>query len=90
MIDNVNIANYADDNRPFASGDTLLNVITSLENVIEKLFEWFINNHTKANQDKCHLLISTLTSISIKLKDYLIKNSDNVQLLGVTVDANLN
>ena len=34
--------------------------------------------------------MSTLTSISIKVKDYIIKNSDNEKLLGVTVDTNLN
>ena len=44
----------------------------------------------KANRDKCHLLMCTLTPIFIKVKDYLIKNSDNEKLLGVTVDANLN
>ena len=36
MIDDINIANYADDNTLFVSGDTPLNVITSLEHV-----EWF-------------------------------------------------
>ena len=29
MIDDINIANYVDDNTPFVSGDTPLNVITS-------------------------------------------------------------
>ena len=86
----INIANYADDNTPFVSGDTLLSVITSLENATVKLFEWFANNHMKANRDKCHLLMSALTPIFIKVKDYIIKNSDNEKLLGVTVDANLN
>ena len=89
-MDDINIANYTDDTTPFVSGDTPLNVITSLENVAEKLFEWFANNHMKANHDKCHLLMSTLAPISIKVKDYIIKNSDNEKLLGVTVDANLN
>ena len=42
----------------------------------------------KANHDKCHLLMSI--PISIKVKNYIIKNSDNEKLLGVTVDANLN
>ena len=84
------IANYADDNTPFVSGGAPLNVITSLENGAEKLFEWFANNHMKANHDKCHLLMSTLTPISITVKDYIIENSDNEKLLGVTVDANLN
>ena len=44
----------------------------------------------KVDHDKCHLLMSTLTSISIKVKDSVIKNSDNEKLLGVTIDANLN
>ena len=43
----------------------------------------------KANHDKCYLLMSTLTPISIKVKDYIIKNSDNEKLLGAIVDANL-
>ena len=36
MMDDTNIANYADDNNPFMSGDTTLNIITSLENAAEK------------------------------------------------------
>ena len=90
MIDSINIANYADDNTAFVSGDTPLNVITSLENAAEKLFEWFTNNHIKANQDKCHLLVSALTPISSKVKGYIIKTSHNEKLLAVAVDANLN
>ena len=89
-MDDIDIANYADDNTPFVSGDTPLNVTTSLENAAEKLFEWFANNHMKANHDKCYLLMSTLTPISIKVKYCIIKNSDNEKLLGVKVDADLN
>ena len=44
----------------------------------------------KANHEKCHLFTSTHTPISIKVKGYIIKNSNNEKLLGVTVDANLN
>ena len=44
----------------------------------------------KANHDKCHLLMSTFTPNSIKVKDYIIKNSDYGKLLGVTVDTKLN
>ena len=90
MLDDIGIANYAHNNTPFVSGDTLLDVITSLENAAEKHFEWFANNHMKANNDKCHVLMSTVTSISIKVKDYITKNRDNEKLLGVAVDANHN
>ena len=90
MLDDIGIANYAHNNTPFVSGDTLLDVITSLENAAEKHFEWLANNHMKANNDKCHVLMSTVTSISIKVKDYITKNRDNEKLLGVAVDANHN
>ena len=66
MMDDINIANYADDNTPFVSGDTPLNFIIFLENAAEKLFEWFANSHMEVNHDKYHLLVSTLTPISIK------------------------
>ena len=36
------------------------------------------------------LSVHLLAPISIKVKDYIIKNSDNEKLLGVTVDTNLN
>ena len=84
-MDDINIANYADDTTPFVSSDTPLNVVTSL-----KIFEWFANNQMKADHDKCHLLMGTPTPISIKVKDCIIRNSDNEKLLGVTVDANVN
>ena len=73
MIDYINIANYGDDNTPFVSDYTPLNVIRSLENATEKLFEWLTNNHMNTNHGKCHLLMSIFTPISIKLKDYIIK-----------------
>ena len=72
MVDDFNIANWADDNTPFVSGDTSVHVMTSLENAVEKRFEWFSNNHMKANHDKCDLLINTVP-ISIKVKDSGIK-----------------
>ena len=59
-MDDINLANYADNNTPFVSGGTHLSVITSLENAAEKLFKRFVKNHTKANHNKYHLLISTL------------------------------
>ena len=90
MADDINIANYADDNTPFASGDTPRTVMASFENAAGKLFEWFTNNNMTANHDKYHLLLSPLTPIFSTVKDYIIKNSDNEKLLSVTVDTNLN
>ena len=90
MTDDINIANYADDNTPFVSSDTPRNIMTSFENAAGKLFEWFTNNNMTANHDKYHLLLSPLTPIFSTVKDYIIKNSNNEKLLSVTVDTNLN
>ena len=79
MIDDINIAKYVDDNILFLSGDTPLRVIAALENAAEKPFVWFTNNQMKANHDKYLLL---------KARDFVIKNSDNREL--VTSDVNLN
>ena len=86
-MNDINIVNYAHDTTPFMPSVTPLNV---MENAAEKLFEWFANDLMKANHEKCHLLMSTLTPISIKVKDYIIQNSDSEKLLGKTVDASLN
>ena len=65
-IVDTNIANYANGNTPFASDDTTLYVITSLENAAVKPFEWFTKNQIKVHHDNCHLLMNALTPISIK------------------------
>ena len=39
MIYDININNYADDNTPFLSGGTAVNVLTSLKNADENFFE---------------------------------------------------
>ena len=44
----------------------------------------------ESDTDKCHLLMSTIAPISNKVKDYIMKNSNNEKVLGVTVDPNLN
>ena len=56
--DDCNIANYTDDNTPYASSSNLDTLINKLEKSNNNLFQWFRNNHTKANADKCHLLVA--------------------------------
>ena len=57
-IDDCNIANYTDDNTPYASNSNLDTLINKLEKSNNNLFQWFRNNHMKANADKCHLLVA--------------------------------
>ena len=90
MLKDIDFASYADDNTPFIVENNIDNVIASLEQVSDALFNWFKNNRLKNNVDKCHVLVSTNKPVGIKVGDYTIDNSECEKLLGVKIDANLN
>ena len=58
IMKETSFASYADDNTPYVTAENLDEVIKSLEKDSIKLFQWFSDNHLKANHDKCHLLVS--------------------------------
>ena len=64
------------------------NVITSLEQVSDALFNLLKSNRLKNNVDKCHVLVSTNRPIGIKIGDYTIDNNECEKLLGVKIDVN--
>ena len=41
------------------------------------MFEWFKNNHMKANSDKCHLLVSRDTDVTAKIGELDVINRKN-------------
>ena len=88
-IDICNIASYADGNTPYTSDFNLEEVIQKLELTTNNLFEWFKNNHMKANADKCHLLVTRDTDVTAKIGELDVKNSKEEKLLGVKTDSKL-
>ena len=84
------LESYADDNTPFIVEDDIENVIASLEEATNALFDSFDNNRLKSNPDKCHALVSTNKPLNMKVCDYTIDNSECEKLLGVKIDVNLN
>ena len=66
-MQNVNFASYADDNKSYDAGGNIDEVIIYLQESSKKLFKWFADNQMKANEDKCHLIVSTneVTEIQI-------------------------
>ena len=52
-------------------------------------FQWFEDNETKANVDKCHVLLSTSNELTVKINEVQIKNSQLEKLLGMTIDNHL-
>ena len=82
-MQNVDFASYADDNTIYDAGDNIDEVIFSLQESSKKLFKWFADNQMKANEDKCHLIVSTNEVTEIQIWD-------SEKLLGVNIDSKLN
>ena len=84
------IANYADDNSPYATEIDIDAVISTLEEETNKLLQWLNLNYFKANPDKSHLLLSNDdTNLKALINGHEIDNSEHVKLLGVTLDNKL-
>ena len=91
FIGDCNIANYADDNTPYAFGKDINSVICQLVDDSLKLFHWLWNNILKANPNKSHLLLNSChTSIAPSINGNSISNESYVELLGITIDNELN
>ena len=91
MIDTKDIEIYADDNTPYSVGKNQCNTEIKLQKEITKTtFRWFHENDMKANQDKCHVLLSLDISIKFLLPGSILENSDPQKLLGVTIDRKSN
>ena len=89
IVNDIDFANYADDNTQFVFGNNPIEVLKCLEDASDKLFDWFSSNQMKANPGKCHLLTSAMTPTSINIKGYVINDSLCEKLLGVTIDSKL-
>ena len=66
-------------------------VLERLEYNSELAIAWFEMNYMKLNTDQCQLLISGNKNeyICAKLDEDIVWESNNVELLGVTIDKNL-
>ena len=89
IIEDTDIASYADDNTQYVVADNIDGVIKSLEETSEILFKWFNDNLMKINVDKCNFLVSTNNTVKIKIQNFDITNSKSEKLLGVTFDHKL-
>ena len=68
VVQNVNFASYADDNKIYDAGDIIDEAIFSLQESSKKFFQWFTDNQMKTNEDKCHLIVNTNELTVLKFK----------------------
>ena len=54
IVDDVDIANYADDNTIYKEHENTGDLITYLQDAVAKLLKWFSDNQMKGSTDKCH------------------------------------
>ena len=83
------IVNYADDNTPCIYGRNIEEVVASLEEVSEVIFQWFKDNQFQSNASKCHVLLSTDKKVHVNMGTTQIENTQNEKLLGITTDSKL-
>ena len=74
FFDDVDIANYADDNTPYIFKLDSDIIAKNLEKVSVKLLIWFINNRMKANPDKYHFLLTGTNELTLEIDQCQIKS----------------
>ena len=79
------IANYADDNTPYSTGNGIHNVMSDLEQASDILSKWFIDNYLKANPDKYHVLLSETSETQLIVENVPIASSSSEKLLGIKI-----
>ena len=84
------IANYADDNTPYVSGRNIKEVVASLEEVSEVIFQWFRDNQFQGNANKYHVLLSTDKQVQVNIGTAQIEDTQNEKLPGIIIDSKLN
>lgn len=86
IIRKTEIPSYADQNAPYVSDDSIVDVIKSLQNDSFNLFKWFPNNSMKTNSDKCRLLTNEQSSMNLKAGNSNIENSNRKNLWEIKAD----
>ena len=89
IVNVTDVANYAEDNTPYATANDIDSLIVSLEEASKSLFTWLDNNLMKSNADKCHFLASPNKKVTIKIGIHEIANTKREKLLDVHLDSGL-
>ena len=90
VVNSTDIANCADDDRPYVTANDIYSLIALLEEAWKSLFTWFDNNVMKRNVYKCNLLVSSNEKVTIKVDSHEIAaNTKREKLSGVPFDSAL-
>ena len=86
LLDDDNVAIYADDTTPFAMKENTLQVFIEIEDNAGCVFNWFSANYFKAKPKKSHFLLTSNKQVNFNLDDLIIKTSKSEKFLGINID----
>ena len=84
-----NISSYADDTTPYYCAHDISSVISEVQRIAKKNFDWCRNNRMKANPEKCHVMLSQNPQREIRFVNASIASSPSENLLGITLESEL-
>ena len=89
FIEKASICNFADDNTIYSCNNNLQTVFKNLKHDMINASKWFKVNSMKANPKKFQFMIlgkGTRLTIILNINNIKIRESQNVELLGLTID----
>lgn len=95
-IENTSLFNYADDNTLSASGQSFDVVTSILIQDSKRAIQWFYDNCMQANPSKFQVMFlkpsrnNIPVPCNLQIEDCIIEASNEVSLLGITIDDKLN
>ena len=89
ILNNTEIAIYANGTTPYDVSDNIDDLISSLKKSSKDQLKWFDDNLMKSNPDKCHLLVSSCEKIKMEIGNFQIEKSTCEKLLGVDFNNRL-
>ena len=75
IMNNIELASYADENTPYAVGKNIEVLIVKLQNASKTLFQWFSDNQMKSNPVKCKFICRTSKKVNLIVENKEINNS---------------
>ena len=92
IIEQSDICNFADDNILYSCGKSLTDIKENLASDTKSILNWFKLNSLEANPGKFQLMIfgdKSHHKHELKIDSIKVEASDDVLLLGITIDKKL-
>ena len=93
VVEKSEICNFSGDNTLYSHGSNLPLILSNLEHDMSNLLYWFKINSLKENPGKLQFMIlgkKNRLGYNLKVLSVTIKQSDEVELPGITIDKALN